>query len=109
MPSATPDLDPRGPPPNPEDPHTPADADAAIINAGAAVYCNAVYATTLPVGLRLTFAEVNPATPMSPAFRAAIILSPYDAAALADLINRQLAFVEQSIREQQAAAQGTAR
>ncbi len=69
------------------------DADAQAINAGPAIFSNKMFATVAPQGMRLTFAEVNPASP-SPAFRAAIFLSFQDAAALMDLLERQLSQVD---------------
>lgn len=65
------------------------DLDTSAINSGPAFYSNKMYATMLPQGMRLTFAEINPASP-APAFRTAIFLSFQDAAALADLLQRQL-------------------
>ena len=67
--------------------------DTASINSGPAFYSNKMYATLLPQGMRLTFAEMNPASP-APAFRTAIFLSFPDAAALADLLQRQLSQLE---------------
>lgn len=69
------------------------DADAQAINAGPAIFSNKMFATVAPQGMRLTFAETNPASPV-PSFRAAIFLSFQDAAALLDLLERQLSLVE---------------
>lgn len=67
--------------------------ETAIINSGPAIFANKIYATMMPQGLRLTFAEVNPASP-TPSFRAALLLGIQDAAALADLLQRQLSQIE---------------
>ena len=69
------------------------DVDTTVINNGPAFFSNKMYATMLPQGMRLTFAEVNPASP-TPAFRTAVFLNFQDAAALADLLQRQLAQLE---------------
>ena len=69
------------------------DMDTAIINSGPAFFSNKMYATMTPQGMRLTFAELNLASP-TPAFRAAVFLSFPDAAALADLLQRQLSQIE---------------
>ena len=75
------------------DPPTITDVDTAVINSGAAVLANKMYATIMPHGLRLTFAETNPSSP-SPAFRAAVFVSFQVAAALFDLLHRQLSNIE---------------
>ena len=75
------------------DPPEITDADTSLINSGAAVLVNKMYATVMPFGMRITFAEANPATQV-PAFRTAVFLSYQDAAALYDLLHRQLQKVE---------------
>ncbi|MBL9049037.1 MAG: hypothetical protein JNK19_02870 [Tabrizicola sp.] len=70
------------------------ETDTAVINSGPAVFANKMFATTMPQGMRLTFAEVNPGSP-TPSFRTAVFLGVHDVAALADLLQRQLALVEQ--------------
>lgn len=75
------------------DPPAITDADTATINSGPAIFANKMYATLSPQGMRLTFAEANPALP-APAFRTAVFLSYSDAAALMDLLQRQLSLIE---------------
>lgn len=88
-------------------PEAPAitDAETAIINGGPAVFSNKMYATMMPQGMRLTFAEVNPASE-TPAFRAAIFMGFSDMAALADLLQRQLMQLEKVEIPQQAGDSG---
>lgn len=76
-------------------PEAPAvtDAETGIINGGPAYFSNKIYATMMPQGMRVTFAELNPASPI-PAFRSAVFLSFQDAVALADLLQRQIAQIE---------------
>ena len=49
------------------------DVDAVVINSGPAALSNKFYSTVFPHGMRLTFAETNPALE-APAFRAAVFL-----------------------------------
>lgn len=83
------------------DPPPVTDTDTAIINSGPALFANKMYATMMPQGMRLTFAEMNPAAEV-PAFRAAIFMGYTDMAALADLLQRQLAQLEIVERQKQA-------
>lgn len=89
------------------DPPTITDVDTATINSGPAIFANKMYATISPQGLRLTFAEANPALP-APAFRAAVFLSFPDAAALMDLLQRQLSLIEVFEGSSEAVASGEA-
>lgn len=75
------------------DPPQITDIDTAVINSGPAVFANKMYSTMTPHGMRLTFAELNPASEV-PAFRAAIFMGYADMAALADLLQRQLMQME---------------
>ena len=75
------------------DPPQMTDVDTAVINSGPAVFSNKIYATMTPQGMRLTFAELNPASEI-PAFRTAIFMGYQDIAALADLLLRQLALLQ---------------
>lgn len=74
------------------------EAEGAIINAGPALYCNRIFSTVYPQGMRLTFAEANPATPL-PEFRTAVFLSYTDTLLLIDLLERQLAAVREFDRQ----------
>ena len=69
------------------------DIDTAVINSGPAVFANKIYASTAAHGMRLTFAEVNPAAEV-PSYRTAVFLGFHEVAGLADLLQRQLALVE---------------
>ncbi len=64
-------------------------ADGIAINSGPAFFSNKIYATVSPVGMRLTFVEVNQAVP-TPAYRTAVFLSIADTLALLELLQRQL-------------------
>lgn len=68
------------------------DVDTQAINSGPAFFSNKLYATIMPQGLRITFAELNPAS-STPAYRTAVFLAFQDAAALVDLLQRQLALL----------------
>lgn len=74
------------------------DVDTSAINSGPAIFANKIYATVMPQGLRLTFAEMNPAQAL-PAYRTAVLLSYPDAAALMDLLQKQLTLVESSMEQ----------
>lgn len=65
------------------------DAELDLAFAGPAVHANRFYATIMPGGLRLTFAEQHAADALGQ-FRAAVFLSPQDAVALFDLLKRVL-------------------
>jgi hypothetical protein len=80
------------------DPPQFTDADAEAVNSGPAIFSNKMFATVAPQGLRLTFAETNIATQL-PQFRAAVFLSFPDAAALMDLLERQLGLVDSVINQ----------
>ena len=56
---------------------------------GPALLANKFYMTTLPFGIRLTFAEGH--TKVDPVFRSAVFLSPADCRALRDLLSDNIA------------------
>lgn len=84
--------------PSPQADDTPeqavlAEFDAEVINSGPAQYSNKMFSTVLPAGMRITFAEMNPAVPKL-AFRSAVFLGYHDVALLIDLLQRQMAVAE---------------
>jgi hypothetical protein len=87
------------------DPPQVTDVDTVVINSGPAFFSNKMYATMTPQGMRLTFAELNPASE-TPAFRAAIFMGYQDIAALADLLLRQLSLLQSATENTQAGDSG---
>lgn len=75
------------------DPPQITDIDTGVINSGPAYYSNKIYTTMAPHGMRLTFAEMNPASDI-PAFRTAVFMGYQDIAALTDLLVRQLSLLQ---------------
>lgn len=60
--------------------------ESIIILSGPAVWANYFYTTFEQLGLKITFAEKNPAIDL-PAFRTAVYLDPGSAVALRDLLS----------------------
>ena len=59
--------------------------ESLVILSGPAIWANYFYTTFEPLGLKVTFAEKNPAIDL-PAFRGAVFLDPSSAVALRDLL-----------------------
>ena len=69
------------------------DIDTEVINSGPAIFATKIYGTVSPMGMRLTFAEVNPSSE-TPSFRTAVFIGFHDVAALTDLLQRQLSLLQ---------------
>ncbi len=68
------------------------DKELEMTYSGPAPIVNKFYVTTMPFGVRLTFAEEQ--SKVGPAFRSAVFLSPVDCRVLRDLLHSTITTME---------------